>query len=265
MDEKLEQPQKEYKQVNFKEKPVYDFFKRFFDIILTFIFLVLFGWLMILLTIIKYFEDFGGKSYKLVIKKDKKGRYVSKKDGQRYKIYCKKDPNGEKDKTNYGAFYSSRRVGRNGKIHHFHKIRTMCPGAEKMKAQLIEMGFNEVDEPAFKMKNDPRITPVGRFLRMTSLDELPQIWDIFLGRFSIVGPRPPLPEEVATYNEYQMHRLDVKGGLICFWQITKNRNSLSFDEWVDLDIKYIENRSLWLDFKIILKAAWFVLTDHSGS
>ena len=248
----------------FKEKPVYDFFKRFFDIFLSFFFLLLFGWLMFLLVIIKFFEDFGGKSYKLVIKESKKGRYVSKIDGKRYKIYCHKDPNGEKDKTMYGAFYSSRRVGRKGVIHRFHKIRTMCPGAEKMKAQLIEMGFNEASVPAFKMKNDPRITPFGRFLRLTSLDELPQIWDIFLGRFSIVGPRPPLPDEVKNYNEYQMHKLDVKGGLICYWQITKNRNDLSFDEWIDLDIKYIKERSLWVDFKIIWKAIWFVLTDRSG-
>ena len=149
-------------------------------------------------------------------------------------------------------------------IFRFHKIRSMCPGAEKMKAELIARGFNEADEPAFKMKNDPRITKVGAFLRRTSLDELPQIWDIFLGRFSIVGPRPPLPQEVESYTEYQMHRLDVRGGLLCYWQITKDRNKLTFDEWVDLDIKYINERSIWVDIKIMFKAVWFVLTDRSG-
>lgn len=248
----------------FVKKPVYDFFKRFFDILLSFLFLLVFWWLILLLAFIKWLEDFGGKSYKLVIKKDKKGKYVSKKDGERYRIYCKKDPNGEKDKTNYGAFYSSRRVGVNGCIHRFHKIRTMCPGAEKMKQQLIDMGFNEADEPAFKMKDDPRITPFGSFLRKTSMDELPQIWDIFLGRFAIVGPRPPLADEVSKYTDYQKHRLDVKGGLVCLWQITKNRNDLSFDQWVELDLEYIRKRSLCYDFKIMLKAVWFVIFDRSG-
>ena len=85
-----------------------------------------------------------------------------------------------------------------------------------------------------------------------------------MGSMSFVGPRPPLPEEVKKYNEYQKHRLDVKGGLICLWQITKNRNDLSFDKWVALDIYYIEHRSLWFDTKIFLKAMWFVLTDHTG-
>ena len=252
------------REIHVRNGKCYRFVKRSFDIFASFIFLLLLWWLIILLAFIKWVEDFGGKSWKLVIKESPKGRYVSKLDGKRYKIYCKKDPNGEKDKTMYGAFYSSRRVSKNGEIHRFHKIRSMCPGAEKMKAELIARGFNEADEPAFKMKHDPRITKVGKFLRATSMDELPQIWDIFLGRLSIVGPRPPLPEEVANYTEYQKHRLDVKGGLLCFWQITKNRNDLSFDEWVELDIKYIETRSVWVDLKIIFKAIWFVLTDRTG-
>ena len=256
--------EKELRPILYKKKPLYEFTKRFFDVFLSLIFLLLFGWLILLLAFIKWIEDFGGKSWQLVIKENKKGKYVSKVDGKRYKIYCKKDPNGEKDKTMYGAFYSSRRVGKNGRIFRFHKIRSMCPGAEKMKAELIARGFNEADEPAFKMKNDPRITKVGAFLRRTSLDELPQIWDIFLGRFSIVGPRPPLPQEVESYTEYQMHRLDVRGGLLCYWQITKDRNKLTFDEWVDLDIKYINERSIWVDIKIMFKAVWFVLTDRSG-
>ena len=140
----------------------------------------------------------------------------------------------------------------------------MCPGAEKMKYQLLEFGINEADAPAFKLKDDPRITKFGKFIRKTSLDELPQIWDIFLGRLSVVGPRSPLELEVKQYTTYQKHKLEVKGGLLCLWQITPNRNKLSFDEWVDLDIRYVESRSIGLDLKIIFRGLWFVLTDHLG-
>ena len=114
------------------------------------------------------------------------------------------------------------------------------------------------------MKNDPRITKVGKFLRKTSLDELLQLWDVFRGKLSVVGPRSPLPDEVDAYTPYQMHRLDVKGGLLCLWQIRKNRNSLSFDEWVKLDIEYIRKQSFWLDLKIIFKGAYMVIFDRSG-
>ena len=160
--------------------------------------------------------------------------------------------------------YTSIRVGLNGKKIKFHKIRSMKPGAENMKQELIEEGKNEADGPVFKMKEDPRITKFGKFLRKTSLDELPQIWDILLGRLSVVGPRPPLPDEVEQYTPYQLNRLKVKGGLICLWQITKNRHQVGFDKWVDLDIEYIKTRSIRTDLKIIFKAIWFVLTDHSG-
>lgn len=166
--------------------------------------------------------------------------------------------------------YTSDRVGKNnkdgtrGKNIKFHKIRSMCLNAEAMKQQLIDQGLNEADGPAFKMKNDPRITKVGKVLRKLSIDELPQLWDIFVGKMSVVGPRPPIPREVDEYTQYQMHRLDVKGGLLCLWQIQHNRNALSFDEWVDLDIDYIKNQSTWLDLKIIFKGAWMVLFDRSG-
>lgn len=133
-----------------------------------------------------------------------------------------------------------------------------------MKAQLLTYGINEADDPAFKLKDDPRITGFGKFLRKTSLDELPQIWDVFVGRMSVIGPRPPIPEEVEKYTSYQKHRLDVKGGLLCLWQIQHNRNSLSFEDWLNLDIKYVESRSIGLDLKILFKGIWFVLTDHSG-
>lgn len=160
--------------------------------------------------------------------------------------------------------YVSKRVGKNGKEFKFYKIRTMCLNADKLKQDLIDKGLNEVDGPVFKIKDDPRITKFGKFLRKTSLDELPQLVNILKGDMSVVGPRPPLPEEVKFYEEWQRHRLDVTGGLLCLWQIQKNRNSLSFYEWVKLDFEYIEKRSIWLDLKIIFVGAYMVLFDRSG-
>lgn len=164
----------------------------------------------------------------------------------------------------HNPVYTSIRVGKNGKLIKFHKIRSMKPNAEELKQDLIDEGKNEADGPVFKMKDDPRITKFGKFLRKFSLDEMLQVWDIFVGRMSVVGPRPPLPFEVDQYNEYQAHRLDVKGGLLCLWQIQKNRHQLSFDEWVDFDIKYVETRNVWLDIKIIFLGFFRVLFDHSG-
>lgn len=164
----------------------------------------------------------------------------------------------------HNPIYVSKRVGKDGRIFNFYKIRTMCPNAEQMKQDLIAQGLNEADPPAFKMKNDPRITKVGKVFRKLSLDELPQLFNILNGSMSVVGPRPPIPSEVEEYNEYQMQRLSVKGGLLCLWQIQKNRNSLSFDEWVDLDLEYIEKQSVALDLKIIFKGAYMVIFDRSG-
>lgn len=242
---------------------LYRFIKRTFDIFSSFLFLLLFGWFILLLMLIKLLEDFVGKSYKLEIIENENGKYLSK-NGKRYDCILKKDKDGKKDPTVHGAIYSSIRVGVNGRKFKFHKIRSMCPGAEMMKEKLLEYGINEADDPAFKLKDDPRITRFGKFLRKTSLDELPQIWDVLLGRMSVVGPRSPIPEEVEKYTEYQMHRLDVKGGLLCLWQIQHNRNSLSFDDWMTLDIKYVETRSVGLDLKILFKGFWVVVTDHSG-
>jgi len=160
--------------------------------------------------------------------------------------------------------YVSKRVGKNGKIFKIYKIRTMCPNAEEMKRQLIEQGLNEADPPAFKMKNDPRITKVGKFLRRFSIDELLQLFNILNGTMSVVGPRPPIPEEVEQYTDYQKQKFQIKGGLLCLWQIQKNRNALTFDEWVKLDLDYIEKQSVWLDLKIIFKGAYMVIFDHSG-
>jgi lipopolysaccharide/colanic/teichoic acid biosynthesis glycosyltransferase len=164
----------------------------------------------------------------------------------------------------HNPVYVSKRVGKDGKIFNFYKIRTMRPDADKLKQQLIDQGLNEADGPAFKMKNDPRITKVGKFYRKFSIDELLQLINIFNGTMSVVGPRPPIPKEVEAYTEEQKHRLDVKGGLLCLWQIQKNRNAITFDEWVKLDLEYIEKQSVGLDLKIIFKGAWMVVFDHSG-
>lgn len=166
--------------------------------------------------------------------------------------------------------YVSERAGKNrkdgsrGKNFKFHKIRSMCKDADKMKQDLMDRGLNEADGPVFKMKDDPRITKFGKFLRKSSIDELLQLWDIFIGKMSVVGPRPPLPKEVEQYTPYQLHRLDTKGGLLCLWQIQQNRHALSFEEWVRLDIEYIQNQSLWLDIKIIFKGAYMVFSGRSG-
>ena len=164
----------------------------------------------------------------------------------------------------HNPVYVSKRVGKDGKEFKILKIRTMVPNAEEMKQKLIEEGLNEADPPAFKMKNDPRITKVGKIYRKLSIDELLQLLNVFGGSMSVVGPRPPIPSEVEQYTEDQRHRLDVKGGLLCLWQIQKNRNSLKFDEWVELDKQYIRNQSIWLDIKIIFKGFFMVLFDRSG-
>lgn len=119
-----------------------------------------------------------------------------------------------------------------------------------------------MDGPAFKMKDDPRITHVGHFLRQTSLDELPQLLNILKGDMSIVGPRPALPREIELYNHYQRQRMYVTPGLTCYWQIQPNRNEIMFDEWMELDIKYIQERSFWVDWKIIFMTAKAVLCRH---
>ena len=164
----------------------------------------------------------------------------------------------------HNPVYISKRVGKNGKVFSILKIRTMVPNAEEMKQQLIDAGLNEADPPAFKMKNDPRITKVGKIYRKLSIDELLQLLNIINGTMSVVGPRPPLPGEVEQYTPEQRHRLDVKGGLLCLWQIQENRNSISFDDWCKLDVEYIRKQSLWLDTKIVLKGAFMVIFDRSG-
>ena len=154
------------------------------------------------------------------------------------------------DSPGDGAIFRQRRVGRDGKLFWLYKFRTMCPDAEERLNELLKL--NQMDGPVFKIKGDPRITRVGHFLRKTSLDELPQLLNVLRGDMSIVGPRPALPREVELYNDYQRQRLYVTPGLSCYWQIAPHRNDMSFDEWVALDLKYIQERSFWVDWKIIL-------------
>ena len=153
------------------------------------------------------------------------------------------------DSPGDGAIFRQRRVGRDGKLFWLYKFRTMCPDAEKRLNELLKL--NQMDGPVFKIKGDPRITRVGRFLRKTSLDELPQLLNVLRGDMSIVGPRPALPREVELYSDYQRQRLYVTPGLSCYWQIAPHRNEMNFDEWVALDLKYIQERSFWVDWKII--------------
>lgn len=159
-------------------------------------------------------------------------------------------------------FFVQKRVGKNGKTFNLYKFRTMCVDAEEKKKELADQ--NEADGPVFKIKDDPRITKVGKFLRATNIDELPQMLNILKGDMSFVGPRPPLPVEVEQYREEDKLRLMVKPGLTCYWQARQNRNDISFDEWMALDRKYIEDRSIWTDIKIIFKTACVILIHRDG-
>lgn len=160
------------------------------------------------------------------------------------------DPHGS-------PFFVQERIGRNGKPFQFIKFRSMIVNAEAKLDELLDQ--NEMDGPVFKIKDDPRITRIGKFIRKTSIDELPQLLNILKGDMSIVGPRPALQREVEQYNEYQRQRLYVTPGLTCFWQVQPRRNDLSFDEWMELDIKYVRERSFWVDWKIIFLTVGAVL------
>jgi len=156
------------------------------------------------------------------------------------------------------VLYSQTRVGQNGRAFTLYKFRTMVPDADKRFKQYVEQ--NECDGPVFKIKRDPRVLPViGPLLRKPGLDELPQLINVLKGELSIVGPRPPLPREVECYQYWQRRRLSMKPGITCFWQVQPKRNEISFEEWMKLDLAYIDNWSLWLDFKIMVRTAWVML------
>ncbi len=204
-----------------KKKPVFDFFKRLFDLVVSFLFMAVFCWFYLLIAILVAVGDGEGK-----------------------------------------PFFVQERVGMNGKRFKLYKFRTMCVNAESQKEMLMDK--NEADGPVFKIKDDPRITKIGKFLRATNIDELPQMLNIFLGDMSFVGPRPPLPKEVEQYSETDRYRLLVKPGLTCFWQASRNRNDISFEQWMELDRKYIRERSLWLDLKLMFMTVGVILRHRDG-
>ena len=148
------------------------------------------------------------------------------------------------------ALFRQARVGRNGRLFTMLKFRSMVVGAEKLQAGIAMR--NEMSGPVFKIRHDPRISPIGRYLRMWSLDELPQLWNVLRGDMSLVGPRPPLPGEVGQYQSWQHRRLSVRPGLTCLWQVS-GRNRVDFDAWMKLDLEYIDHWSWWLDMKILFR------------
>ncbi|HZQ05319.1 MAG TPA: sugar transferase [Anaerolineae bacterium] len=148
------------------------------------------------------------------------------------------------------VLYRWKVVGQGGRPFVGYKFRTMIPNADELKRELLAQ--NEMQGPVFKIKDDPRITSVGRVLRKFSLDELPQLWSVFKGDMSLVGPRPPLQNEYSQFTEEQKQKLAVKPGLTCLWQISGRNEIYRFDDWVRLDLEYIQHWSLWLDFKILL-------------
>jgi len=154
-------------------------------------------------------------------------------------------------------FFVQRRVGKGEKEFLFYKFRSMVHGADKMRDRLHHL--NETQGPIFKIKRDPRTTKMGKFLRKSSMDELPQLLNVLKGEMSLVGPRPPLPEEVAKYTPHQLNRLTITPGITCLWQIS-GRSNISFYEWIELDIYYIQNRSFSLDLKILIRTIPVVLS-----
>jgi len=159
------------------------------------------------------------------------------------------------------VFYKSTRIGRGGRAFTFLKLRSMVADAERARPHLEHL--NEADGPVFKISNDPRVTRVGRFLRSTSIDEIPQFFNVLCGDMSMVGPRPPIPEEVAQYEPLQLRRLDVRPGITCLWQIS-GRSRIGFQEWMRLDLEYIKHQSFALDVKILLRTIPAVLSREGA-
>lgn len=159
------------------------------------------------------------------------------------------------------VIFTQNRTGKDGRVFRMYKFRSMYVDAEKRRSELLAR--NEADGPLFKIADDPRVTKVGRFIRRTSIDELPQLVNILKGEMSIVGPRPLVTYEQNQCTEYQAQRLLVKPGLTCIWQVS-GRSDTSFDELIEMDLEYIRNQSLWLDIKLILKTVVVVFT-HKGA
>ncbi|MGA7614905.1 MAG: sugar transferase [Thermoanaerobaculia bacterium] len=160
-----------------------------------------------------------------------------------------------------GVLFKQERIGLNGRIFTLYKFRTMIADAHQRRIDFEHL--NEMSGPVFKVKNDPRVTPVGKILRKFSLDEIPQLWNVLRGDMSIVGPRPPIPEEVWRYQTWQRRRLSMKPGLTCLWQVS-GRNNVDFDRWMQLDLQYIDNWSPILDLKIMLRTIPVVLSGRGA-
>lgn len=204
------QYKKPYKIMPKKINRGYLFNKRFMDIILSLLAIVILSPILIIIALIVVIED----------------------------------PKG-------GPLFIQERVGLNGKKFNFYKFRSMCVDAEDKLKDLQKL--NEAEGPVFKIKNDPRITKFGHIIRNTSIDELPQLFNVLKGEMSLVGPRPPIQREVIQYEAYAKQRLLVKPGLTCFWQVYPHRHDIPFHDWVALDIKYAEEQSFYIDCKLIFK------------
>ena len=159
------------------------------------------------------------------------------------------------------VIFSQDRVGLNGKKFKMYKLRSMVSNAEELKEKLLEQ--NEMSGPMFKMKDDPRITKVGKFIRKTSIDELPQLINVLKGDMSLVGPRPSLPKEVKQFEPWMYERLQVKPGLTCYWQVS-GRNNIDFEDWMKLDVKYVRERSLWGDLKLVFRTFFVLFGDKNA-
>ena len=158
-------------------------------------------------------------------------------------------------------FFSQKRVGKNGELFEMYKFRSMVVNAEELKGNLEDQ--NEMSGPMFKIKDDPRVTKVGKFIRKTSIDELPQLWNILKGDMSLVGPRPSLPKEVEQFDNWMFKRLSVRPGLTCYWQVS-GRNNIDFEDWMKLDVKYVEERNIWIDIKLIFKTIFVLFGDKNA-
>jgi exopolysaccharide biosynthesis polyprenyl glycosylphosphotransferase len=158
--------------------------------------------------------------------------------------------------------FSQKRVGVDGKSFNMYKFRSMVVNAEELKKDLQHK--NEMSGPMFKMKDDPRITRIGRFIRKTSIDELPQLLNVLKGDMSLVGPRPSLPDEVKEFETWMLERLEVKPGLTCYWQVM-GRNEIDFEDWMKLDVRYVREKNIWVDIKLIFKTFFVLFGDKNAA
>lgn len=158
--------------------------------------------------------------------------------------------------------FSQERIGKDGNVFKMYKFRSMVVNAEELKDKLCHK--NEMSGPMFKMKDDPRVTKIGKFIRKTSIDELPQLFNVLKGDMSLVGPRPSLPKEVEKFDNWMMTRLEVKPGLTCYWQVS-GRNDIDFEDWMKLDIKYVRERNTLVDIKLIFKTFFVLFGDKHAS